>query len=173
MKKFLKILVAIITVLVIAMFVIGKKYHYEQSIVINAPIEKVWNNANSMKSFNQWNPWLKIDPAMKMEYFGNAGEVGDGYFWDSKNDDAGYGKQTILEISPMKKMKTEMKFIRPYEGEATSNLTFTTEGNATKVTWDMDTEMEYPMNIMKLFMDGHMEKSYSEGLNSLKKLSEN
>ncbi len=43
MKKFLKILLAILAVLVIAMFVIGEKYHYEKSIVINAPAEKVYS----------------------------------------------------------------------------------------------------------------------------------
>ena len=48
MKKFLKILLAILAVLVIAMFVIGEKYHYEKSIVINAPAEKVYSHLNSM-----------------------------------------------------------------------------------------------------------------------------
>lgn len=172
MKKFLKILIAIIVILVIAMFAIGEKYHYEKTVMINAPIEKVWNNANSMKSFNLWNPWLKLDPAMKMDYFGNSGTVGDGYSWDSKNDEAGAGKQTIVEIEPMKKIKTEMIFLRPFEGESTSNLIFSPEGNSTKVTWDLDTEIEYPMNFMKLFMDDQMDKSYSEGLNSLKEISE-
>jgi hypothetical protein len=56
MKKFFKNPLAILAVLVIAMFVIGEKYHYEKSIVINAPAEKVFHNVNSMKAFNEWNP---------------------------------------------------------------------------------------------------------------------
>ncbi len=63
MKKFLKILLAILAVLVIAMFVIGwNNYHYEKSIVINAPAEKCIHISNSMKAFNEWNPWMKLDP---------------------------------------------------------------------------------------------------------------
>jgi ligand-binding SRPBCC domain-containing protein len=36
------------------MIAVGKKYHFEKSIVINAPVEKVWQNVNSMKAVNSW-----------------------------------------------------------------------------------------------------------------------
>ena len=49
---------------VITMFAMGKKYHFETSTVINAPAEKVYSNMNSMKAFNQWNPWLDLDPTL-------------------------------------------------------------------------------------------------------------
>lgn len=53
-----------------------------------------------------------------------------------------------------------------------SNITLTPEGTQTKVIWDMDTEMNYPMNLMKLFMDGFMDDAYGRGLKSLKEISE-
>jgi hypothetical protein len=46
------------------------------------------------------------------------------------------------------------------------------EGNQTKVTWSLDTEMNYPMNLMKIFMDGFMDDAYGRGLKSLKEISE-
>lgn len=58
------------------------------------------------------------------------------------------------------------------QGNATSNITLTPEGNQTKVTWDMDSEFAYPMNLMKPFMDSMMDKPYSEGLAKLKELCE-
>ncbi len=58
------------------------------------------------------------------------------------------------------------------QGEATSDIVLTQEGNATKVFWTLDAEMEYPSNLMKPMMDYWMGKSYEEGLQNLKKLSE-
>lgn len=64
MKKILYIFLGIIAFLVITMFAMGKKYHFETTTVINAPAEKVYSNMNSMKAFNQWNPWLELDPTL-------------------------------------------------------------------------------------------------------------
>jgi len=176
MKTILKILGIIILVIVvyviIAMLAFGKNYHYEKSIVINAPKEKVWQKVSSMKAFNEWNPWMKLDPTMKIIYSGNSGEVGDKYCWDSKNDDAGAGCQEIKELVVNEKQKTEMTFIKPFDGQATSDIILTTEGNATKVTWTMDTEQDPMIKIMRPIMDYQMGKSYGEGLDNLKKLLE-
>ena len=173
MQKIVKILLAIIGMVLLVMFAIGKKYHFEKSIVINAPAEKVWQNVNSMKAFNQWNPWLKLDPNMKMEYFGTSGQVRDSYSWDSKIDDAGAGKQVFTKVYPVKYLtETEITFFRPFESTAKSAVYLNQEASGTKVTWTMDTEMNYPMNLMKLFMDSQMEKSYGEGLENLKRISE-
>ncbi|MDQ0592998.1 carbon monoxide dehydrogenase subunit G [Chryseobacterium ginsenosidimutans] len=176
MKTILKILGVIILLIivyaVIAMLAFGKDYHYEKSIVINAPKEKVWQQISSMKAFNQWNPWMKLDKTMKITYTGNAGEVGDKYCWDSKNDDAGAGCQEIKELVLNEKQKTEMTFIKPFEGQATSEIVLSPVGNATKVTWTMDTEQDPMMKIMRPMMDYQMGKSYEEGLNNLKALVE-
>ena len=56
MKKTLKILLAIVAVVIIVMFVMGKSYHFEKSIVINAPSDKVYEHLNNTKSINEWNP---------------------------------------------------------------------------------------------------------------------
>lgn len=90
MKKFLKIVLVFLAIVVVAMLVIGKKYHYEKSIVINAPVEKVWQNVNSMKAVNSWSPFLDYDKNMKQTYSGVSGQVGDTYHW-SGNDEAGEG----------------------------------------------------------------------------------
>lgn len=172
MKKLLYILLAIITIVIIALFVVDEKYHYEKSIIINAPAEKIYQNISSTKTFNQWNPWLKIDPNMKLEYSGTQGQIGDKYCWDSKNDDAGVGCQEITELIPNKKQKTRMDFKKPFEGTSYSEIILTSENNGTKVTWTLDSELEKPMNIMKPMMDYWMGKSYGEGLETLKALSE-
>ena len=172
MKKTLYILFAIIALVVLAIFVIPTKYDFAKSIVINAPAEKVYQNISSTKGFNGWNPWLKLDPNMKIDYSGTQGEIGDRYCWDSKNDDAGAGCQEIVELVPNQKQKTKMEFKRPFEDTSYSEVILTPEGNGTKVTWTLDSELERPMNLMRFFMDGAMDKSYGEGLEKLKEISE-
>lgn len=60
MRTILKIIGGIILLIVVyaivAVLAFGKNYHYEKSMVMNAPKEKVWQQIASMKSFNQWNP---------------------------------------------------------------------------------------------------------------------
>lgn len=172
MKKLLYVLLALIVIVLIAVFTISEKYHYEKSIVINAPAEKVYSHISSTKAFNEWNPWLKLDPAMKVNYSGTQGQFGDRYCWDSVNDDAGAGCQEIVELIPNEKQKTKMEFKRPMEDTSYSEIILTPEGHQTKVTWTLDSELERPMNLMKLLMDQWMGKSYGEGLATLKAISE-
>jgi len=175
MKKFLKIISVIVAIIiaycVIAMLFVDSKCHNEQSIVINAPKEKVWQNVNSMKAFNAWNPWMKMDPNLTVTYKGRPGEVGDGYHWKG-NDDVGEGEQEITAIVPNEKVATKMHFIKPMDDNATSDLLLASEGSGTKVTWTIDYEIETLFKPMKPLMTWQMNKSFSEGLGKLKALSE-
>ncbi len=175
MKKILKILGVIIALLivycVIAMLFFDSKCHNEQSIVINAPKEKVWQSVNSTKAINSWNPWMKYDPNLVITYKGTSGEIGDGYHWKG-NDDVGEGEQEITAIVPMKKVSTKMHFIKPMEDTAVSDLLLSTENDATKVTWTIDYEIDTYFKPMKPCMNWQMNKSFEEGLAKLKELSE-
>ena len=175
MKKILKIIGAILAVFVaycvIAMLFFDSKCHNEQSLIINAPKEKVWQNANSLKVFNTWNPWMKYDPKVVVTYKGTSGEVGDSYHWIG-NDDVGEGEQTVTSIVPMEKISSNMHFIKPMEDDATSDLLFASEGSGTKVTWSLDYEVETMYKPLKPLMTWEMNKSFSEGLGKLKTLSE-
>ncbi|MCD9856220.1 SRPBCC family protein [Epilithonimonas sp. JDS] len=175
MKKFLKIVGVILAIFIaycaIAMLVVDSKAHNEQSIVINAPKEKVWQNVNSMKAFNTWNPWMKMDPKLVVTYKGASGEVGDGYHWKG-NDDVGEGEQEITAIVPNEKVATKMHFIEPMNDTATSDLLLATEGAGTKVTWTIDYEIETVFKPMKPMMTWQMNKSFSKGLGKLKELAE-
>ena len=175
MRKILKIIEAILAIFVaycvIAMLFFDSKCHNEQSLVINAPKEKVWQNANSMKAVNARNPWMKYDPNVVVTYKGTSGEVGDSYHWKG-NDDVGEGEQEIIAIVSNEKVATKMHFIKPMDDNATSDLLLATEGSGTKVTWNIDYEIETLFKPMKPLMTWQMNKSFSAGLGKLKELSE-
>ena len=171
LKIFGVIILLIITYAVIAMLAFDKNYHFEKSIVINAPKEKVWQHTGSLKAYHVWDPFSKADKNVKMTYSGSTGEVGDSYHWKG-NSNVGEGKQTVTEIIPNEKMVTKLQFIEPWEGFATASFTLTPEGNTTKVTWTMDNELTPMMKPMKPMMDMQMDKMFEQGLGDLKKISE-
>lgn len=175
MKTFLKligiIILLIIVYAVIAMLAFSKDYHYEKSIVINAPKEKVWTHLNTMKGMNEWNPFVKMDPNLQIAYSGTGENVGDSYKWKG-NDKAGEGEQTVTEIIPNEKLGAKLHFVKPFEGDAKIAFVLTPEGNGTKVTWVFDNELNAMMKVMKPMMDGNMDKMFGQGLDDLKKLSE-
>lgn len=63
-----------------------------------------------------------------------------------------------------------MTFIRPFEGEAVSEIILFPQGNAAKVTRTMDTEQDTKMKIMRPLMDCQMGKYYGESLSNPKVL---
>lgn len=171
LKIFLGLFVFVLVALVILMFAIGKDYRFERKIYINAPVDKVWPHINSMKAINAWSPFLKMDPQMQQKYSGPSGEVGDTYYWNG-NEQAGEGEERIVKLDPLHSSEVELHFIRPFESHAHSGIILEPKGNGTEVTWNFSTEMEYPFNLMKLFMDAGMDEAFTDGLQSLKKMAE-
>lgn len=175
MKKILKLMLGFLVVLffalIIIMFALGKEYHFEKSVIINAPAEKVWQKVSSMKATNEWSPFTKLDPNMKQSYKGNPGTVGEVYTWTG-NEDVGQGEERITELIPLQKATVDLHFIKPFESRAKGVVLLSPQGKATKVTWAFDTTMDYPTNLMKLFMDSNMDESFGQGLNDLKILCE-
>ncbi|WP_300686309.1 SRPBCC family protein [Chryseobacterium sp.] len=173
MKTFLKIIGIILLLLivyaVIAVLAFSKDYHYEKSVVINAPKEKVWTYVGSLKGYNMWDPFSKEVRDISITYSGDGDKVGDSYHW--KGDES-EGEQSITAIVPNEKMMTKLHFIQPFDGSAKATFIITPEGTGTKVTWSIDNELSPMMKIMKPMMDNNMGKMFNQGLADLKKLSE-
>ncbi|PXW15309.1 uncharacterized protein YndB with AHSA1/START domain [Chryseobacterium sp. CBTAP 102] len=175
MKTLLKIIGIIIVLIliyaVIAVLAFSKDYHYEKSVVINAPQEKVWTYTGNLKGYNQWDPFSKADKNIVITYSGEGDKLGDSYHWKGDKN-VGEGEQSITELIPNQKMATKLHFIEPFEGYAKANIVLTREGNGTRVTWMIDNELNSMMKIMKPMMDNNMDKMFGQGLDNLKKLAE-
>ncbi|MDC8098859.1 SRPBCC family protein [Chryseobacterium rhizosphaerae] len=175
MKTLLKIIGIIILLIavyaIIAMLAFSKDYHFEKSVVIKAPKEKVWSHVGSLKEYNVWDPFSKADKNIVITYSGDGDKIGDSYHWKGDKN-VGEGEQAIAEIVPNEKMVTKLHFIQPFEGNAKGTFVLTPEGNGTKVTWMIDNELNTMMKIMKPMMDNNMDKMFGQGLDGLKQISE-
>lgn len=165
------LLIVIAIPLIVALFV-PKDFSYEKTIAINAPIDSVWENVNSLADLDKWSPWNDHDPNMKKEMTGMDGAIGAKQSWES--DIVGSGSQTISKIEKPDLFETDLNFYEPNESHGKAYVKLVSDGMVTNATWGMTGTMPYPFNIMHLFMDMDkaMGKDWDNGLSKLKSLSE-
>jgi hypothetical protein len=170
----LYVVLAIIAIMLIIPLFISKDMNYEKSILINATINKVWENVGSLTAMDAWSPWNAKDPDMQRTLTGTDGTPGAKQSWVSTSKEVGEGSQTIIAVDMPNKLSTKLEFIKPFKSEADAFVTLDEAGTETRVTWGFESKMPYPMNIMKLFMnfEKSMDKDFGAGLSRLKAISE-
>lgn len=168
----LLVLAAIIVLLLIVGLVMRKAYNVKRDIIINAPQQKVFDYLRHLKNQDNFNKWVMTDPNMKKEFKGVDGTVGFVYAWDG-NKRAGAGEQQITALVEGNSIQTEIRFIRPFAGIAQANtiIEFVSD-NQTKITWNNESKMMYPMNIMISMIEKMLAKDMDESLGNLKRVLE-
>ncbi len=168
-------LVMLIAILLLVALFAKKDYAVERDIVINKPKQEVFDYIKLLKNQNNYSKWATMDPDMKKEYRGTDGTVGFVSAWDSDKKDVGKGEQEIKNITDGEKIDYELRFIKPFQ--ATDHAYMATDAvseNQTKVKWGFNGRMNYPMNLMLVFMN--MEKmlggDLQTGLSNLKNVLE-
>lgn len=170
----LYIVLGIIATLLLAGLFIPKGIKATKEIIINRPLSEVFNYVKYLENQDSFSKWGSMDPTMKKTYTGTDATPGFISAWEG-NKKVGSGEQEILAIQDGKRIDYELRFIKPFKSVASSVMTTeAVDTNSTKVSWGFESNMSYPMNVMKLFMN--MEKvigdDFSTGLSNLKLLME-
>ncbi|MDP4953964.1 MAG: SRPBCC family protein [Flavobacteriales bacterium] len=170
--KVLKIILMVLAVLVLAFLVIAaagpKAMHVKESIQIDASPMEVYQSISDLKTWEEWGAWQTRDTAMVHSYSSNSSGLGAENSWLSASE--GNGTQTIVEASPGKHMKMEMKF----EGMDDSSFAewwIEEKEGGSEVTWTMDQE-DIPF-VGRFFMmafqvEKNVSKDYQQSLSQLK-----
>lgn len=172
-KKILFVIAGIIVLALVAALFVSKEYSVKREITINKPSQEVYDYVKFIKNQEHYNKWVMMDPNMKKDYQGTDGTVGFVYAWDSQKDDVGKGEEEIKMLEEGKKINLEVRFIRPFEGLATTEMT--TEAispTQTKVSWGMSGRSAYPMNLTNTIMDGMLGADLEQSLQTLKGILE-
>jgi hypothetical protein len=167
------IIVGIIVLFLLAGLVVSKDMAATKDIVINRPKAEVFNYIKYLKNQQNYSKWATLDPNMKNEFRGTDGAPGFVNAWEG-NKKVGKGEQEILAVSDGR-LETELRFEKPFRSIAQASMTAEAVGdNATKVTWGFKSKMNYPMNVMKLFMNMNemVGRDFTIGLNNLKAVME-
>jgi hypothetical protein len=160
--------------LIIALF-IKKDYAVAREIAINKPVQEVYNYIKLLKNQDNFSKWATIDPAMKKSFRGVDGTVGFVSAWESTHKEVGTGEQEIKKMVEEKRIDYELRFYKPFKAVSPAYMETVQISEAeTKVIWGFSGHMQYPLNLMLLFMN--MEKAigddFQSGLNKLKEILE-
>lgn len=173
-KKTLIALAALVAVLLIVVATRPDTYHVERTAKIEAPADVIFTEVNDFRTFSEWSPWAKLDPAVKTTISTPSAGVGATYAWEG-NKKVGKGKMTLTESQAPTHIKERLEFVEPFASTADTTIQIKPEGgNASTVTWSMDGKASFMGKAAGLFMsmDKTIGKSYEEGLANLKRVTE-
>ena len=175
MNIFITILIVIggiiALLLIIALFA-KKGYHIHREIIVNAPLQKVFDYLKYIRNWDNFNERAVADPSKKTEFKGTDGTVGFIYAW-SGNKKVGVGEKEIRMISEGKRIETEIRFIKPFVVVGhTSMTTESISGNQTKVIFSNASTLKYPLNFLLLIVEKGIAKDMDTSLSVLKGILE-
>jgi len=154
LKKLLIVIAIILSIPLVTAIFIHKSYNVEREIVINQPKNVVFSYIKRLKNQDDFSKWAQMDPNMEKNYRGSDGKVGFVAGWHSDNPDVGTGEQEIVAIKEGDRIDFELRFIKPFQAINPAFMsTASIAENKTIVTWGFSGHMDYPMNILFLFMD--------------------
>ena len=152
LKKILLGLVAVIALFLAYAATRPADFRVERSATLAASPAALFAQVNDHHKFNDWNPFLKVDPNVKNTYSGPTSGVGATCSWDG-NRDIGAGSATIIESKPGELVRMRMDWKRPMEGTSTVDFTFRPVGEKTVVTWAMYGKNNFVGKVVSIFMD--------------------
>lgn len=170
--KFLKYLAffllgVIVLILITALFA-PKSFHAEGSTIVNKPKQEVFDFVKQVKNQEHYGVWFRMDKNIQKKYEGTDGTAGFRYEW--KSDVVGNGIQVITKVDEGNRVDMDLFFQESKKPAKSYILTEEITPDQTKVTWVIDGNMPYPMNIMGLFYD--MNNDFIQGTKNLKEYLE-
>ena len=135
------------------------EYRVARTVTMAAPAAAAFAQVSDFHRWGAWNPWAKLDPAMKQTYEGAPAGPGAIYTW-AGNNQVGEGRMTM--------------FLKPFAATSIAEFTFRPEGDRTAVTWSMVGQANFVVKIVHLFVD--MDKmiggNFERGLADMKSVVE-
>lgn len=173
LKTILIVLVALIALVLIFATTRPDHFRVERSVVVAAPVERIFPLIDTLQNWRTWSPWERKDPAMQRTYTGSASGVGASYAWKG-NKEVGEGHMEIVESVSPSTVRFKLDFAVPFEAhnEAVFRLEPVTGG--THVSWAMTGASPFMFKLMGLFMnmDEMIGRDFEAGLATLKQQTE-
>jgi uncharacterized protein YndB with AHSA1/START domain len=167
------VLAAGVAIILIRAAMLPNDFRVSRSIGIKAPREKIFALINDMKSFNQWNPFAKMDPSTTTVYRGPASGPRAAFDWEGTGK-AGKGSLEIVDVNAPAAVTMKLDILKPMEGHNTVVFALQTNGDVTDVSWTMTGPYPYLNRIFGAIfsMDKMIGGSFESGLADLKRIAE-
>ena len=149
------------------------EYRVARTVTMAVPESAAFAQVNDFHRWGAWNPWAKLDPAMKQTYEGAPAGPGAVYTW-AGNTQVGAGRMTMTESRPNELVRINLEFLKPLAATSIAEFTFRPEGDRTAVTWSMVGQANFIAKIVHLFvdMDTMIGGNFERGLADMKSIVE-
>lgn len=144
-------------------------YQVTRSINISASIETIHASLLDYKQWSEWSPWLIIEPDARLEYSDRQGEVGSNYHWEGEL--IGSGSMELEKIADTR-LVMKITFLSPFKSTAEVVFDLESEGDETKVTWNMMGSVPFFLRLMLKKIKAYIGMDYERGLRLLKEYIE-
>lgn len=138
------------------------KVSVTRSILISAPIEKVFTTINDFSTWTSWSPWLIMDPKAQV----TVADDKKSYEWEGPR--TGSGNMKIVKEEENKTIAIDLQFLKPWKSQAKVYFHLETKGDQTEASWVMDSSLPFFMFWMKKMMQKFIGMDYERGLRLLK-----
>ena len=130
---------------------------------------KVFPYMDDLHKFQEWSPWAKLDPNVKLTYGGPASGSGANFSWEGSSK-VGIGKMTITESRPNDLVRCRLDFYKPMRCTNTQDFVLKAEGSQTVVTWTINGNAPFLFKLFLVFAsaDSMMGENLERGLANLK-----
>lgn len=171
---FFALLFLIILFFTYGFFFLEDKVQVTRSITIDRPAKTIFKSMDSMRDFNEWSPWSKLDPNTQYSYSGENEGAGSKMNWTSEQQTVGSGSQEITEFKPHEFIKYEIYFESQGDDPSWASFDIKENNGSSVVTWSFDSD--FKGDVLKryygLMMDDMLGPALEEGLTNLKNVVE-
>ena len=176
--KYVKYLLILLVVLVLLGFgyvaTQPSEYDVTRSKVIKAPVTKVFNTVNNLKTWEKWGPWHDEDSTIVVTHGDKSVGIGANNSWTSKD---GPGKMETVALETNKSIDQKI-WMMDLEGKGDDIYwKFDEVEGGTKVTWGMKSNnAPFMFKLIAAFMGGFdamLGPMEENGLNNLDKVISN
>lgn len=152
---FKKVAIAVVAMLIVFVgYVLTRPSHfrYSRSGTYKAKADMVFPYLVSFKKGNEWSPYMKVDPNMKLTYAGEDGQVGSRMEFEG-NSDVGAGHLEVLKVVPNELVEIKLTMTKPIYGENIIRYALNEQDGITQFTWSMEGDSGFMGQLISVFID--------------------
>ncbi len=156
--KFLKYILFIILIVIITTSVYfgakNGKFDTGATRTMEVPAAVLYEQINNYTTWQEWGPWMELDPEIQINLGDTLIGIGAGYRWKSNHPDIGSGSIITNNTVENKSIEQQITFSQMFGASAHQmnwNITPAEDGLKTTVTWRIKGELTLIEKILVAF----------------------
>ena len=144
----------------------GLSMNVQKSVVIEKPIEEVFQFISNFQNWAHWSPWICQEPECPVDISGDSSSIGHKQEW--RGELIGTGNMEIQEIKGKEYVGYQLNFLKPWKSKAKAFFELKDIGGKTQVDWHLKGSIPYFIFFLRKLMIALVGMDYKRGLSMMK-----